>query len=372
MAARSEKKLSRLCDSTADDYDLWIENINESTDGYSQPAAGIPEHSYCQLISTGCRFAERFGSARGQISAGDLLKHGGLTGLTIGIYSRLHYGPATDKTLKASAVSAFTDRAAWVNHDVAELRAEAVIPSVNLTAKQKPSPNTGAKGQEDAVRFTLSNPHAAFGVRKGVHVVIKKHFGLCRGCQDTRQRDILPVRKVGGRPLTMATSEIYTALERGTLDGAELATPADDYRTGVQEITKYNAVPGWHQPMCACGWAINLKAWNALDDDLKELFEVVGRQTYWWSWAMVEVANVEAMKKFAETDIEITTYSKKDLDTLRSGVYEYVEQLAEKDEMAKRMAQSYWGFFEWYKERRQAMGPFGWGYTPDNLPKVFD
>jgi TRAP-type mannitol/chloroaromatic compound transport system substrate-binding protein len=180
------------------------------------------------------------------------------------------------------------------------------------------------------------------------------------------------VRKLGGRPLTMATSEIYTALERGTLDGAELATPADDYKTGVHEITKYNAVPGWHQPMCACGWAINLKAWNALDDDLKELFEVVGRQTYWWSWGRVENANVEAMKKLSEAGIEVTTYSKEDLDTLRNGVYEYIEQLAAKDPMAKRMAQSYWGFFDWYKERRKAMGPFGWGYTPETLPKVFD
>jgi len=180
------------------------------------------------------------------------------------------------------------------------------------------------------------------------------------------------VRKLGGRPLTMATSEIYTALERGTLDGAELATPADDYRTGVHEITKYNAVPGWHQPMCACGFAINKKSWDALPEDLQELMEVAGRYTYWWSWSRVEAANVEAMKKLKEAGIEITVYSPEDLDKLRSGVYEYIEQLAAKDPMAKKMAESYWGFFKWYEERRTAMGPFGWGYTPENLPNIFE
>ena len=180
------------------------------------------------------------------------------------------------------------------------------------------------------------------------------------------------VKSVGGRPLTMATSEIYTGLKTGTLDGAELATPSDDYRTGVHEITKYNAVPGWHQPMCACGFAFNLKAWNALPDDLKELIEVVGRQSYWWSWARVEAANVEAMKKINEAGIIITKYSEEDLATLRKYVYEYVEKLAKKDPMAKKMAQSYWGYFKWFKERREAMGPFGFGYTPETLPNVFD
>lgn len=180
------------------------------------------------------------------------------------------------------------------------------------------------------------------------------------------------VRKLGGRPLTMATSEIYTALERGTLDGAELATPADDYRTGVHEITKYNAVPGWHQPMCACGFAINKKAWDALPEDLQELMEVVGRYTYWWSWSRVEAANVEAMKKLEEAGIEITVYSADDLEKIRSGVYEYIEKLAARDPMAKKMAQSYWGYYKWYDERRTAMGPFGWGHTPKTLPNVFE
>ena len=180
------------------------------------------------------------------------------------------------------------------------------------------------------------------------------------------------IKKLGGRPLTMATSEIYTGLERGTLDGAELATPADDYRTGVHEITKYNAVPGWHQPMCACGFAINKKAWDALPQDLQELMEVVGRYTYWWSWARVEAANVEAMKKLDEAGIIITTYSENDLDQIRAGVYEYIEKLAKKDPMAKKMAQSYWGYYKWYEQRREAMGPFGWGNTPKTLPNIFD
>ena len=49
------------------------------------------------------------------------------------------------------------------------------------------------------------------------------------------------------RAISEDCSEIYTALERGTLDAAEFIGPHDDLKLGFQNAAKYYYYPGWQE-----------------------------------------------------------------------------------------------------------------------------
>jgi TRAP-type transport system periplasmic protein len=76
------------------------------------------------------------------------------------------------------------------------------------------------------------------------------------------------IKSLGANAVNMALPEVYTALERGVVDGMiTVETGFVNYR--FQEVTKYVVYPGFGHP--AQGTLINLDAWKRLPDDLKAL-----------------------------------------------------------------------------------------------------
>ena len=55
------------------------------------------------------------------------------------------------------------------------------------------------------------------------------------------------LRRAGGTPVTLPGSEIFTALQTGTIDATEFSMPAIDLNLGFYQIAKHYYFPGWHQ-----------------------------------------------------------------------------------------------------------------------------
>ena len=53
------------------------------------------------------------------------------------------------------------------------------------------------------------------------------------------------LQKVGVVPQQLAGGDIYTSLEKGTIDGAEWVGPYDDEKLGFQKVAKYYYYPGF-------------------------------------------------------------------------------------------------------------------------------
>ena len=76
------------------------------------------------------------------------------------------------------------------------------------------------------------------------------------------------VEKLGGVTVTTAPGEVYTALERGVVDGYGWPfTRISDL--GWHEVTKYIIYPGFYQ--VDVGILMNLKTWNKLPRDLQDV-----------------------------------------------------------------------------------------------------
>ncbi|MDL2226216.1 TRAP transporter substrate-binding protein DctP [Deltaproteobacteria bacterium OttesenSCG-928-M10] len=78
------------------------------------------------------------------------------------------------------------------------------------------------------------------------------------------------IAKLGGSPVTMSLSEVYSSLASGLLDGVDGCTMVEHYESKTYEMAKY-AYPLPVANSQSCGIVVNLEAYNKLSDDLKAI-----------------------------------------------------------------------------------------------------
>ncbi len=81
------------------------------------------------------------------------------------------------------------------------------------------------------------------------------------------------ISKAGGNVVLLPAGDLYTALERGTIDALEWVGPYHDLKLGFYRAAKYYYYPGWHEPGTAFELLINREAWASLPDDLKVIVQ---------------------------------------------------------------------------------------------------
>jgi len=79
--------------------------------------------------------------------------------------------------------------------------------------------------------------------------------------------------KLGAKPTNIPAGELYTALERRTIDALEWVGPSLDLRMGFHKIAPFYYT-GWHEPATELQFMINKKSWDKLPKDLQEILRV--------------------------------------------------------------------------------------------------
>ncbi len=114
--------------------------------------------------------------------------------------------------------------------------------------------------------------------------------------------------KAGVNPVLMAGGEIYTALERGTLDATEWVGPYHDLRLGLYRAAKYYYYPGWHEPGAALELTINRNAWLSLPKDLQLIIETAATAANLWMLSEFEARNLQALRTLQQK-YKVKTYA---------------------------------------------------------------
>jgi TRAP-type mannitol/chloroaromatic compound transport system substrate-binding protein len=81
------------------------------------------------------------------------------------------------------------------------------------------------------------------------------------------------LERIGGVPQNIPGGEIYTALEKGTIDAAEWVGPYDDQKLGFNKVAPNYYYPGWWEGGPQLDFYVNQKAYNALPADYKAAIE---------------------------------------------------------------------------------------------------
>ena len=84
-------------------------------------------------------------------------------------------------------------------------------------------------------------------------------------------------RRIGAGVVTLPGSEVFTALERGVIDGTDWGTLSMNQDLGYHKIAPYPLYPGFHSAPAA-DFAVNMKKWNALPDDVKAIVETATKE----------------------------------------------------------------------------------------------
>ncbi|NOX42588.1 MAG: ABC transporter substrate-binding protein [Gammaproteobacteria bacterium] len=143
--------------------------------------------------------------------------------------------------------------------------------------------------------------------------------------------------KAGGVPVLLAGGEIYTALERGTIDATEWVGPFHDERLGLNRAAKYYYYPGWHEPGTELEMIMNQNAYDQLPEDLQKIVENAARANSMWMSAQFEALNIKALDMLQDKNITMLKFPDDVIRELRKLSEQVYEEQAAKDPKFKKI-----------------------------------
>jgi TRAP-type mannitol/chloroaromatic compound transport system substrate-binding protein len=148
--------------------------------------------------------------------------------------------------------------------------------------------------------------------------------------------------KAGGTPVLLSGGEIYTALERGTIDATEWVGPYHDERLGLYRAAKYYYYPGWQEPGTVLELIVNAQAWAELPPDLQRIIEIAARSLNQWMYAQFEAFNNKSLQELQEKyKVEVLPLPKEVLNELKRLTKEALAEEAATNADFKRVYQAF-------------------------------
>ncbi len=130
------------------------------------------------------------------------------------------------------------------------------------------------------------------------------------------------IKALGGAPAFMGGGEVYMALQRGTVDGA-ISTLSSFYDRKYFEVTKYLTVPQMPGPIY--GGVMNLKKWESLPADVKDMLMKAGKDTQTFARAEVQKMDKESIEKLKEKGMDIYFLPKEERERWKKASLPQVE-----------------------------------------------
>jgi TRAP-type mannitol/chloroaromatic compound transport system substrate-binding protein len=151
--------------------------------------------------------------------------------------------------------------------------------------------------------------------------------------------------KLGAKPTNIPAGELYTALERRTIDALEWVGPSLDLRMGFHKVAPYYYT-GWHEPATELQFMINQKSWGKLPRDLQEILRVAMRTAAYDMYIQSYHASGEnwATMKSEFPNIKVKTFPKPVLDAMREANASLLAEKAAQDPLAKEILDSQSGY----------------------------
>ena len=153
--------------------------------------------------------------------------------------------------------------------------------------------------------------------------------------------------EVGVAVTNIPPGELYSSLERGTLDALEWVGPALDLNMGFHQIADYY-YSGWQEPAAEVQFLVNKKTWDKLPEDLQEILRVSMKAAAFDMYTQSTHANSKAWSQMKEDYPDVThkVFPPEVIDALRAATEKLLAEAAEEDEMAARIIESQQQYLE--------------------------
>jgi TRAP-type mannitol/chloroaromatic compound transport system substrate-binding protein len=157
------------------------------------------------------------------------------------------------------------------------------------------------------------------------------------------------LERLGGSPQLLAPGDIFQALERGVIDGAEFSVPSLDLGVGLHQVARHYYFPGWHQQHGFNTLWIHMARWRELSDRQRRMIEIACNDMVLRSLAESESLQSAAIEEVRRRGVTVHRFSPEVLAGLRRAWDEVATDLAARDANFKRVWDSLSGFRQRYR-----------------------
>jgi TRAP-type mannitol/chloroaromatic compound transport system substrate-binding protein len=163
--------------------------------------------------------------------------------------------------------------------------------------------------------------------------------------------------KLGVVPQQIGGGDIYPALEKGTIDGAEWVGPYDDEKLGFYKVARYYYYPGWWEGGAMLTTQINKTKWDSLPKSYQAICKAAAAQANERMIARYDVQNPIALKRLVAAGTQLRPYPEAVLDACFKAANEVYADLMAKNADFKRI---------WEHIKAFRADSYLWLQLPDN------
>ncbi len=163
----------------------------------------------------------------------------------------------------------------------------------------------------------------------------------------------------------IAPGELYTSLERGTIDALEWVGPGMDVSMGFHKIAPFYYT-GWHEPATELQFIVNEKSFNKLSKTYQQILltamRVSAYDMYIQNYHMSSEAWDSMVKEFPE--IKVKTFPKEVMDAMKKANEKLLTQIKKESALVKEVLESQEAY---QKKSRKWTEMSDYLYLKDNL-----
>lgn len=152
------------------------------------------------------------------------------------------------------------------------------------------------------------------------------------------------VERLGAVPQQIAGGEIYSALEKGTIDAAEWVGPYDDLKLGFNKVAPNYYYPGWWEGGPELDFFINTKAYDALSSEYKAVVEAASALAHIDMQAKYDAKNPGALKQLVGSGTKLFRFPKDVMEAAFKESFAIYAELSAKNPNWKKVYEDYANF----------------------------
>jgi len=147
------------------------------------------------------------------------------------------------------------------------------------------------------------------------------------------------MKKLGVNPVLLPAGEIFTSLERGTIDATEWVGPALDSMMGFDKAADYY-YQGWHEPGSTLEITFNKNRWEQLSSEHQAIITTAAEAMTGTMVQEFRYKNAKALQKLPK-NVQIKTFPKEMMDAAKVALSEVLDEESKKNEDFKRVLDNY-------------------------------
>lgn len=150
--------------------------------------------------------------------------------------------------------------------------------------------------------------------------------------------------KFGVVPSAIPGSDVYVALERGTIDAAEFTGPLDDERLGFVRVAPYYYFPGFWEGAASLNFFVNLDHWNDLPKHYRAAITVAAEAANQRVLAQYDAGNPKSILRLIAEGAQLRAFPQEVLDAAFGAAQETYAELSASNENWKTIFDSMMAF----------------------------